>query len=175
MCTIFLDKGEFCEPCSQIVESEEYVSVQSETLNKPATETLHAEPDEPPSDIQRRREQDKVYIWGGVVGASLMIAVAMGLYAFPNLFTDSAVLAAQAEEQRLEDCRLVFEEITYVLRAGEVPDETMACEGSPAPNLIRRTGDVVRVDHPNPAAYGLSEIYVTNESHQVFLVGRGSS
>lgn len=173
MCTVFLDKGEFCEPCSQMVEQEAFVSAQTESLNRPAAEAIHTEPDLPPTDYEKRREQDKIYVWGGVIGATLMITVGLGIYAFPNLFTEEAVLVARAEEQRLEDCRLIFEEITYVLRAGDIPDDSMTCAGSPAPNLIRRTGDIVRVDHPNPAAYGLREIYVTNESHQVFLVGGG--
>lgn len=175
MCTLFLDEGEYCEPCSEIVQQETFVSQQSESLNRPAPEAIAAEPDIPPTDIEKRREQDRVYIWAGIIGASAMITVGMGVYAFPNLFADDAVLAAQAEEQRLEDCRLVFEEITYVLRAGGTPDDSMSCDDINTPNLIRRTGDVVRVDHPNPAAYGLSEIYVTNESHQVFLIGGESS
>jgi len=173
MCLVFRDEGEFCEPCSQLVDQEEFVSSQTESLNRPAPEAIQAEPDLPLTDLEKRREQDKFYIWGGVITATLMIAVGMGVYAFPNLFTDATVLAAQDEEQRLEDCRLVFEEITYVLRAGDIPDDSMSCEGTNVPNLIRRSGDTVRVDHPNPASFGLTEMYVTNESHQVFLVGRG--
>lgn len=176
MCTVFLDEGEFCENCAEKVQSEAFVAARNDVLNKPVDEPLEQKPaDAEPTLIEKQHDQDRLYIWLGIGGSSLMMAAAMAIYAFPNLFADEAVLAAQAEEQRLEDCRLVFEEITYVLRAGGVPDESMACEGSPVPNLIRRTGDTVRVDHPNPASYGLSEIYVTNESHQVFLVGQGSS
>ena len=172
MCLVFRDDGEFCEPCSELAEEEAFVSAATESLNRPKTETI-AQPDIPQTDMEKRREQDRIYIWGGVVTATLMIAVGMGVYAFPNLFADSEVLAMQAEEQRLEDCRLVFEEITYVLRAGGVPDDSMRCDGTNIPNLISRSGNLVRVDHPNPGAYGLTEIYVTNESHQVFLVGGG--
>jgi hypothetical protein len=35
------------------------------------------------------------------------------VYAYPTPFMDSATLAAIQAEQRLEDCRLVFSEITY--------------------------------------------------------------
>lgn len=176
MCTVFLDEGGFCENCAEKVQSEALVAARSDELNKPVEEPLVQQAaDAEPTAIEKKHDQDRLYIWLGIGGSTLMMTAAMAIYAFPNLFVDEAVLAAQAEEQRLEDCRLVFEEITYVLRAGGVPDESMSCEGSPSPNLIRRTGDTVRVDHPNPAAYGLSEIYVTNESHQVYLVGQGSS
>lgn len=150
MCTVFLDQGEFCEKCADANQSEAFVSSQSDSLNKPEPESVHAEPDLPPTREERKKDADRVYIWAGVGGSTAMLFGAMLIYAFPNLFADQAQVAAWAEEQRLEDCRLVFEEITYVLRSG----------------------DIVRVDHPNPGLYGLSEIYVTNESHQVFLVGK---
>ncbi len=171
MCTVFLDQGTYCERCAEAAQSEALVSERADTLNRPEPERIHAEPDLPPSAAEKRKDADRVYIWAGVGGSAAMLFGAMLIYAFPNMFADQAQVAAWAEEQRLEDCRLVFEEITYVLRAGNVPDETLTCEGSSSPNLIRRTGNIVRVDHPNPGLYGLSEIYVTNESHQVFLVG----
>lgn len=164
--------GEFCEKCADAIQSEAFVSSQSDSLNKPEPESVHAEQDLPPTREERKKDADRVYIWAGVGGSTAMLFGAMLIYAFPNLFADQAQVAAWAEEQRLEDCRLVFEEITYVLRSGDIPDDSLTCEGSSSPNLIRRTGDIVRVDHPNPGLYGLSEIYVTNESHQVFLVGK---
>ena len=57
----------------------------------------------------------------------------------------------------------------------DLPDESMSCEGTNIPNLVRRVGSTVRVDHPNPGQFGLTEFYVTNESHQVHLVGGGAS
>lgn len=175
MCTVFLDRGEYCERCADAVQSEDFVSKQSDSLNRPEPKSLHTEPDLPPTATEKRHDQDRVYIWLGIGGSAAMLFASMAIYAFPNLFEDPAVLAAQAEEQRLEDCRLVFEEITYMLRAGSTPPESMTCEGSAGPNLIRRIGDVVRVEHPNPGVYGLSEMYVTNESHQVFMVEGAAS
>lgn len=177
MCTLFQDQGEFCEPCAAVLESESFVEKQSAQLNRPAQRDLGEEKEKevdfiPPT---RDRGQDKIYVWLGVGTSFAMIFFGLLVYAYPTLFMDSATLAAMQEDQRLEDCRLVFEEITYLLRAGETPDESMSCEGTNVPNLVRRIGSTVRVDHPNPAQFGLTEIYVTNESHQVHLVGGGAS
>lgn len=176
MCTTYLDDGEYCESCAEKVQSEAFVAARSEVLNKPAPKPLIQEAaDTEPTRAEKKEDQDKLFIWLGIGGSSFMMFAAMAIYAFPNLFVDDVVLAAQAEEQRLEDCRLVFEEITYILRAGGTPDASMSCADTSVPNVVRRSGDTVRVEHPNPGAYGLDEIYVTNQSHQVFLVGQGSS
>lgn len=175
MCTVFLDQGEFCEKCAEAIQSEAYVSKQSDSLNRPEPEKLRSEPDQPPTAQEKQHDKDRVYIWLGIGTSAAMMCASMAIYAFPNLLEDPAVLAARAEEQRVEDCRLVFEEITYALQAGSGSVESMTCASSAGPNQVRRIGDVVRVDHPNPSAYGLSEIYVTNQSHQVFLVDGESS
>jgi len=176
MCTTYLDDGEYCENCADKVQSEKYVAARSESLNKPAPEKLIQQAaDAEPTPQEKKEDKDKVFIWLGIGGSSFMMFAAMAIYAFPNLFVDDAILAAQAQEQRLEDCRLIFEEITYVLRAGGTPDSSMTCPDTSVPNVVRRSGDIVRVEHPNPGAYGLDEIYVTNESHQVFMVGQSSS
>ena len=176
MCTTYLDDGEYCESCAEKVQSEKFVAARSETLNKPTPERLVQEAaDAEPSLAEKKEDKDKVFIWLGIGGSSFMMFASMAIYAFPNLFVDDAVIAAQAAEQRLEDCRSVFEEITYILRAGGTPDPSMTCADTSVPNIVRRTGDTVRVEHPNPGAYGLDQIYVTNESHQVFFVGQSSS
>lgn len=177
MCTLFLDNGEFCEPCAAAMESERFVEKQSAQLNQPAPKDLGEEKKTEAEFIPplRDRSQDKLYVWLGVGTSCAMIFFGLLVYAYPTLFMDSATLAAMQEEQRLEDCRLVFEEITYLLRDGNLPDESMSCEGTNVPNLVRRIGSTVRVDHPNPAQFGLTEFYVTNESHQVHLVEGGAS
>ena len=177
MCTLFLDKGEFCEPCAAALESESFVEKQSAQLNKPTPKDLGEEKKTEAEFIPptRDRGQDELYVWLGVGTSCAMIFFGMLVYAYPTLFMDSATLAAMQEEQRLEDCRLVFEEIMYLLRAGDLPDKSMSCEGTNVPNLIRRVGGNVRVDHPNPAQFGLTEFYVTNGSHQVHLIGGGAS
>ena len=172
MCTLFLEQGEFCESCASALENESFVEKQVAQLSRPKAATNRTQKKRISSSSQNLdRKQEKLFIWVGSFGSSAMIFFALVVYAFPTLFVSAETLATEAEEQRLEDCRLVFEEITYVLRSGETPDSSMSCEGISVPNTIRRNGDIVRVDHPNPAMFGLSEIYVTNESHQVFLVG----
>ena len=73
MCTVFLDKGEFCEKCADAVQSEAFVSAQSESLNRPAAEPSSVEPDLPPSAAQERRDKDRVFIWLGIGGSAAMI------------------------------------------------------------------------------------------------------
>jgi hypothetical protein len=69
-----------------------------------------------------------------------------------------------------EQCRLVFEEIGYMLARGQMPDPSMRCDGTNVPNIINRSGNTVRVSHPNPAQLGLLELSVSNQSHDVTLV-----
>lgn len=168
-CTQFLDQGEYCEKCSEIVRNEEFVKTQDKELNRPDPEPVAKEQEEvafvPPT---RSRDKDKVFIWAGVAGASGMIFVAMLLYSFPLLFESAEAASLRESTQSLEDCRLVFEEISYFLRDGDTPPSTLLCADSSLPNLTSRQGNVVRVSHPNPQAYGLAEIYTTNESHEVF-------
>jgi len=176
MCTIFLDKGEFCEKCSDIVQSEAYVSAQSESLNRPAAEAPTSTPDLPPSEAQQRRDKDRVFIWLGIGGSAVMMFMSLLIYSFPMLFEfDTELLAAIEAEDALEDCRLVFEEIGYVLSDGGVPDASMSCAETNVPNIISRQGGTVRVSHPNPGMHGLAEMYVTNDSHTVVLVGMEGS
>lgn len=175
MCTRFLDEGEFCEKCADAVQSEAYVSKQSDTLNRPAQEAVRSEPDEPAAPAEKKRDKDRVILWLGFGGSSAMIFASLLVYSFPMLFQDSATIAAMEADQAREDCRLVFEEISYVLAGGGLPDQSMTCPGTNVPNIISRDGDTVIVSHPDPSAHGLAEMYVTNSSHEVFVVELGQS
>ena len=176
MCTKYLDDGEFCEKCAVVAEAEAYMKSRSRSEEqREARVSRQAIHEVDPEEEARRKshDQDKVYIWGGIGGASLMLFVALGIYAFPNLFTDGEVLAAQEAALELEACRLVFEEIGYVLSSGNMPDASMRCEGTNVPNIISRGSDGVRVSHPNPGRYGLQALYVTSNSHEVVMVRQG--
>lgn len=162
----------YCDKCAKAVESERFVTAKSELFrkNESAPSTMVETPDTPAS--KPRDNRDRGIIWLGVGSSAMMIFMSLIMYAFPTLFEfDPEAAAAREAAQRIEDCRLVFEEIGYMLARNQTPGEDMRCAGTNVPNIITRSGDLVRVSHPNPAAIGLREMYVTNQSHEVMLEG----
>ena len=176
MCTKYLDDGEYCEKCAVVAEADAYMKSRSRSVEHREAQTSRQsirEADPEAEALQKSHDKDRIYIWGGIGGATLMLFVSMGIYAFPNLLADSEVLAAQEAALELEACRLVFEEIGYMLSNGNMPDASMRCDGTNVPNVISRGADGVRVSHPNPAQLGLEAMYVTSNSHEVVMVRQG--
>lgn len=177
-CTKFLDSGEYCEKCAVVAEADAYMKSRSREQEYRDASAAHASIGETSAEaeaLKKTHDKDRIYIWGGVGGAVGMLFIALGLYAFPNLFTPSEELAQQEAILDREACRLVFEEIGYMLSRGQTPDQSMRCEGTSVPNIISREGNVVRVSHPNPAQFGLQQMYVTSNSHEVVMVGQGQN
>ena len=174
MCANFMDAGVYCEKCVSAVETENFVTAQSKKLNKTEIELVlskHAREKEEALAGKVKRK-DGAVLWLGFVGGSAMIFISLVIYAFPTLFQfDAEAKAAFEASQALEQCRLVFEEIGYVLADGEELNPSMRCVDSNIPNIVERRGDTVRVSHPNPRAYGLNAIYVSSKSHEVVLEG----
>lgn len=170
MCANFFDVGVYCEKCARAVESERFVMAKADLFKKgesrPSTMV-----ETPPEPVRKPRDtRDRGIIWLGVGGSASMIFFSLILYAYPSMFEfDPDLAAARLKAQALEDCRLVFEEIGYMLSRNQIPDPALRCPESSLPNIVTRNGDLVRVSHPNPAAHGLREIYVTNQSHEVVL------
>jgi len=174
MCANFLAAGAFCEKCVSAVETEDFVTAQSNKLNKTEIELVlskHAEDKEADrAGVEKRK--DGVVLWLGFGGGSAMAFISLVIYAFPMLFQfDAQAAAAFQASQALEECRLVFEEIGYLLEDGVEIDSSLQCADSNVPNIVEQQGGRVRVSHPNPSAYGLSAIYVSNETHEVVLEG----
>ncbi|MBL4572577.1 MAG: hypothetical protein JKY86_05825 [Gammaproteobacteria bacterium] len=173
-CANFLDTGAFCEKCVSAVETEKFVTAQSNKLNKTEIDLVLSKHTQDKESERRGKEKrkDGTVLWLGFGGGSAMIFVSLLLYAFPMLFQFDAEAAAAFEaSQALEECRLVFEEIGYQLEDGEEPNPSLRCLDSNVPNIVERQGDRIRVSHPNPRQYGLSAIYVSTESHEVVLEG----
>ncbi|PCI78891.1 MAG: hypothetical protein COB20_06010 [SAR86 cluster bacterium] len=173
-CASYLDSGAFCEKCVSAVETEDFITAQSNKLNKSEIDLVlskHAEDKEVErAGVEKRK--DGVVLWLGFGGGSAMIFISLLIYAFPMLFQFDAEAAAAFEaSQALEECRLVFEEIGYLLEDGEEPNPSLQCADSNVPNIVERQGDTVRVSHPNPGQYGLSAIYVSTDTHEVVLEG----
>jgi hypothetical protein len=173
-CANFLDSGAFCEKCVSALETEDFVTAQSNKLNKAEIDLVlskHAEDKESELASGEKRKDGPV-LWLGVGGRSAMIFVSLLIYAFPMLFQFDAEAAAAFEvSQALEECRLVFEQIGYQLEDGEAPNPALQCADSNVPSIVERQGDRVRASHSNPRKYGLSAIYVSTETHEVVLEG----
>lgn len=174
MCANFLDSGAFCEKCVSAVETENFVTAQSNKLNRAEIDLVlskhAADREKERAGVEKRK--DGVVLWLGFGGGSAMIFVSLLIYAFPMLFKFDAEAAAAFEaSQALEECRLVFEQIGYQLEDGETPNPSLRCAGSLVPNIVERLGGTVRVSHPNPRQYGLSAIYVSTDNHEVVLEG----
>ncbi len=119
----------------------------------------------------RRRAREQTVLWLGFGGSSAMILFALMVYAFPMLFQiDRAVAAEWEAYQALEDCRLIFEEIGFLLENGQMPDQDVRCADTLAPNIVEKVGDGIRISHPAPSTYGLRELYVSSQSHEVVFV-----
>lgn len=168
MCANFFDIGVYCEKCAKAVESERFVTSKSDLFKKSEQRpsTMVTSPDAPAA--RPRDSRDRGIIWLGAGGSASMIFFSLVLYAYPSVFEfDPEAAAARARVQALEDCRLVFEEIGYMLSRDRVPDDSLRCPDSNLPNIVTHSGDLVQVSHPNPASHGLHAIYVTNKSHEV--------
>lgn len=172
MCANFFDVGVYCEKCARAVESERFVTAKADLFKKADSRpsTIVEIPDQPVAAARPRDTRDRGIIWLGVGGSASMIFFSLILYAYPSLFEfDAELIASRARVQALEDCRLVFEEIGYMLGRGQLPDASMRCPETAMPNIVTQSGDLVRVSHPNPAVHGLQAIYVTNNSHEVVM------
>lgn len=170
-CARFLEYGEYCEKCAVVAEADAYLRKRnrSQEVHQAEVAQATAARDAEVKSRNKSQDRDRLFIWSGVGGASLMLFAAMGLYAFPDLLIDDVVLAAQQDQVRLEECRQVFQAIGIMLSEGQLPEDNMRCPGSTIPNIVSRDGSLVRVSHPNPGQFGLQALYVTNESHRVVM------
>ncbi len=103
--------------------------------------------------------------------AILVLSSAVLIYlirlASPYTFEfDVGAKVAREAAWDLEDCLYTFLEIGELLAEDQLPDASLRCPNTVVDNVIRRSGDDIRVSHPNPAAFGLRELYVTNQDHR---------
>ena len=174
ICTRFLDSGEYCEKCASVAEAEAYLKSRNSNQETHKVEiaqitTVRIAEEEA---RQKLRDTDGKYVRGGIAIVCLMISMSIGLYAFPNFLKSDTQLAQEQSIMSLEECRQVFQSIGIMLSEGEIPDSSMSCPGSNIPNIVRREGNKVTISHPNPPQFGLVELYVTNDSHRVVMVGQ---
>lgn len=151
---------------------QEYEQRQREALEADLTRARERKAAAEQASLETK-DKDGVYIWGGVIVATLMLTASMGLYAFPNLLADSATVSQQEAILRLESCRQVFQSIAVDMSQGQAPAADRLCPDQSIPNVVSRDGSTIRVAHPIPGQFGLAEFYVTNKSNRVFLVGPG--
>ncbi len=174
-CMQILDGKEYCEQCAEALVAESYVANRAREMERRHEVHFDAIIDPGVTTAkgkkQKKQDKEKAYVWLGFGGAATMIFLSLIIYAFPMVFQfDSALAAERRAYQALEDCRLVFEEIGYLLEDGRMPDETFRCADTDAPNIVEQEGDSIRVSHPDPSIYGLVELYVNSQSHEVIFV-----
>lgn len=174
-CTRFLDAGEYCELCAKLAEAEaqrksreKMEEERNQVLARSTSERIIEE-----EEREKAKSKDAIYIKGGIGVAFIMLFVSIGLYAYPDLRKSDAQIAQEQAIMNLEACREVFQAIGIRLSEGEIPDSTMSCPGTNIPNIVLRQGNRITVSHPNPRQFGLDEMYVTNDSHRVVMVGQG--
>jgi hypothetical protein len=174
ICTRFLDSGEYCEKCAAVAEADAYL--KSRDRNEEARGVAAAQITTTRIDEeelrQKERSKDGIYVKGGAVIGCLMVIVSLGLYAYPNLTKSDEQLVQEQSIVRLEECRQVFEAIGIMLSEGQTPDGSMSCPGTNIPNIVSRQGNRITVSHPNPRQFGLTELYVTSDSHRVVMEGQ---
>jgi len=173
-CANVLDEGAFCEACVSAKETEDFVTAQSDKLNKTEIDPVlgkHSEQKEA-EQTGAQKGKDRLMLKLGFGGSPAFICFSLAIYVFPRLFEfDEEAVAAFEASQALEECRLVFEQIGHQLEDGEEPNLALQCAGSNVPNFVERGGNTVRESPGNPAEYCLRALYFSNNSHKVMLKG----
>ena len=173
ICTQYLDSGEYCEKCASVAEADAYLKARDRNQDAREMEIaqITSERIEVEESREKARSQDALYVKAGAIVGALMIIASLGLYAYPDLRKSDVQIAEEQAIINLEACREVFQGIGIMLSEGEIPETTMSCPGTSIPNIISRRGNRITVSHPNPRQFGLTELYVTNESHRVVMEG----
>lgn len=163
MCSNFIDETVLCERCSEISETEKFVSSQSENLERPnstmvvdepATETFN-----PPT---RRKIQSNVIQWAVIGVGGCIIAAQLYFYNNPaQVQQDPSAIAREQQLSSLVQCMLIFREIGLILQDGRMPNGDMLCADSTAANIAVNEEGSIRLFHPNPQHYGHKEISVS--------------
>ncbi len=166
LCGNYIDDSVFCERCTEIYETKQFISAQSEKL-KHSRSTLIVDNSSAGelSDSKSKKSNYKSLQLIVIVASVSVIAVRLYFFSNPiSIQRDPELLAREQALTSVVQCLLIFREIG--LRLEREGDQTavaeLRCADSDVPNIITIDGDNIRISHPNPAIYGYSEIFVTN-------------
>lgn len=162
MCSNFIDEIVLCERCSEISESEKFVSTQSEKLERPTSTMIVEEPAtekfNPPT---RSKNRSKAMQWAVIAVGGCIIAAQLFFYNNPPLVEQQpAAIAKELQLNSLVQCMLIFRGIGLILQDGRMPENNMLCADSDVENVVANEGGSIRFYHPNPQYYGYAEISV---------------
>lgn len=166
ICARFTDSGIYCEPCAAALESERRVAEKSSKLNEQTQPVTILQADEDTEVIRRRKKSNParwqipaILLCAGVITARVYF-----LLNPPPVPADPQFQVLQQTITSKVQCLLVFRQIGVMLSAGQTPDPALHCAQPDAPNIISRSGDVVRVSHPDPQLYGWRALYVSSDN-----------
>jgi hypothetical protein len=172
MCSNFIDEIVLCERCSEISETEKFVSSQAENLERPKSTIVV---DEPVTDTfnppTRRKIQSNVIQWAVIAVGGCIISTQLYFYNNPaQVQQDPSAIAREQQLSSLVQCMLIFREIGLILQDGRMPDNNMICADSDTANVVANEEGSIRLFHPNPQYYGYDEISVSGADAQPRLV-----
>lgn len=125
-----------------------------------------------PDAENKRKERSKFWDLMHITGI-----VACVVFLGARYFLGSAVVLDSTEIMReeqsrmqLENCMVIFWEISDALKNNEEPDPFMSCAEAGGPNIIARVNGDIIVHHPRPDMYGYADIFVSKNNPIPVLV-----
>jgi hypothetical protein len=171
MCASFIDDTVLCEKCEENYQSEQFVSRQSEDLERKESTVQVDREEEQPAFRPPARKINPAAVQISIIGLCLVILAGRLLF-----FSGSGSNATSSEQDlvtqqmtSLAQCLIVFRQIGVELaETGTAP--TLTCPDAAGPNRIQQTNGDTVVSHPAPQLYGFSSIEVSRLDPEPRLV-----
>lgn len=172
ICANFLDDAIYCERCEKLKASERFVADQKAQLERPGTSDKLTQADREQFEREEQAERKSRSIQIGVIAVCALIIGVRLLFWFGSRESaaEQTVPGFSVPVTALPECLMVFQEIGRILAAGGQPPPSLRCPDSSVPPVISRDGSTVIASHPNPGAYGLSELFVSSDNPEPQLV-----
>ena len=175
MCSNFTETEVLCEKCVAIRETEKFVAVQSQKLERPEQPLIVESGDDTGIESPGQRSKKKIY---GPLFQWTVIVACLGfliyrLYFFSTIDfqpVDDETRARELAISSFSECLLVFMEIGQILERGGMTAETLRCDESGTPNIVTEVNGEIKISHPHPDFYGYAEIFVTRNNPEPTIV-----
>lgn len=167
MCANFSADEVLCEACVEVREAEKAVASRSQAFERPDPVAMTTDNGDDEQRGKRKKNDNSVAINLAVM--SVCAAVLAARFIFFSIDSDTAEAGAENLVQiqmlsSLAQCLVQLQQIGAGLVAGDLPEPTTTCPGSSLPLIVTETADDVIVEHPEPAIFGYTEIYVSRSN-----------